>query len=199
MASLLLLSLLSISFLSCVPLSFATVYTVGGPAGWTTPSRAKVNYTDWAANTLFKVGDTLEFNYVPKAHTVLEVTRSDFRYCNKSNPLVKYEDPSGTTAIELAKVGNYYFIDGVGEHCEEGQKFQAKVQSSPSGSISSSPSSGGFAPTLAPSTLSPSLQPAPSPAGAIPPAIASAPPSTTFASNVAYAVITFFISLSSLL
>ncbi|MCO5605012.1 hypothetical protein L7F22_059188 [Adiantum nelumboides] len=193
MASLL-FSLLSICFLSCMRVSFATVYTVGGPAGWTTPSRAKVNYTDWAANTPFKVGDTLEFNYVAKAHSVLEVTRSDFRYCNKSSPLAKFEDASGRTAVELAKVGNYYFIDGVGEHCEEGQKFQAKVQSSPSGSISSSPSSGGIAPTLAPSTLSPSFQPAPA---AIPPATSSVQrPSPTLVPIATVILFTSIITLS---
>eukprot|EP00250_Pteridium_aquilinum_P004090 c14327_g1_i1 orf=81-677(-) len=182
----LLLSLLSISFLSFVKLTVATVYTVGGPAGWTTPSRANVNYTEWASSTPFKVGDTLEFNYVAKSHSVLEVTRTDFRYCNKTNPLATHEDASGKTAVELAKSGNYYFIDGVGKHCEEGQKFQAKVLSTPSGSISSSPSVGGFAPAVAPSSSSSSSSFEPTASPAIPPATAAA--------SSAHTSITFLLS-----
>eukprot|EP00250_Pteridium_aquilinum_P010523 c19449_g1_i1 orf=136-681(+) len=128
----------------------ATVYTVGGPAGWTTPSRAKVNYTEWAANTPFKVGDSLEFNYVYKAHTVLEVIRSDYRYCNKTSPILSFDATTGKTVVELSKPGNYYFIDGVGEHCAEGQKFQAKV----SGVLAEAPSSDqpSASPTIPPAT-----------------------------------------------
>ncbi|KAH7278033.1 hypothetical protein KP509_38G020600 [Ceratopteris richardii] len=114
-------------FMLALPPCIATIYTVGGPAGWTTPSRANVNYTEWASNTPFKVGDTLEFNYVYKAHSVLMVIRSDFRYCNKSNPIMSYDHMSGKTMVKLTKPGNYYFIDGVGDHCELGQKFQARV------------------------------------------------------------------------
>ncbi|KAH7287767.1 hypothetical protein KP509_32G073300 [Ceratopteris richardii] len=160
-------------------LASATLYTVGGPAGWTLPSRAKLNYTEWSENTDFKIGDILEFNYVPKAHTVLEVTRTDFRYCNISNPLTKFDDASGKTTVTLTNPGNYYFIDGVGQHCEEGQKFQARVTNgssshSPSSSIASSPSSG-FNPSLVPSSSPSSLEPALGPSAAIPPAVAAAP------------------------
>ncbi|KAI5055840.1 hypothetical protein GOP47_0029361 [Adiantum capillus-veneris] len=157
--------------------SLATVYTVGGPAGWTTPSRAKVNYTDWASSTLFEVGDSLEFNYVYKAHTVLEVIRSDFRYCNKSNPLASFDDMNGKTIVELTKPGNYYFIDGVGSHCEEGQKFQAKVTGE-----------------ALPDILAPAAEPSASPA--IPPAVAGAP---ALASFPVYALMVFlFIATLSL-
>jgi hypothetical protein len=37
----------------------SSVYLVGGAAGWTTPSRANINYTQWAESTSFVVGDTL--------------------------------------------------------------------------------------------------------------------------------------------
>lgn len=154
----------------------ATIYTVGGPAGWTTPSRAKVNYTDWAANTPFKVGDSLEFNYVYKAHTVLMVIRSDFRYCNKSSPIESYSDATGKTLVELSKPGNYYFIDGIGSHCEEGQKFQAKV-------------SGVIADATAPLSDQPSASPA------IPPATADA--STLSSTSLSILVAVLIAMLSS--
>ncbi|MCO5597172.1 hypothetical protein L7F22_051248 [Adiantum nelumboides] len=157
--------------------SLATVYTVGGPAGWTTPSRAKVNYTEWASSTAFQVGDSLEFNYVYKAHTVLEVIRSDFRYCNKSNPIASFDDMSGKTIVVLNKPGNYYFIDGVGSHCEEGQKFQAKVTGE-----------------ALPDTLAPVAEPSASPA--IPPAVAAAHAGPSF--PVCALMVSVFIAAVSL-
>lgn len=153
---------LSIVVVALLSPSLATVYTVGGPGGWTTPLRAKVNYTEWAANTPFKVGDSLEFNYVYKAHTVLEVIRSDFRYCNKSSPIESFDNMSGKTVVVLSKPGNYYFIDGVGTHCEEGQKFQAKVTGE----------------ALADTAAGPSAEPSASPA--MPPAVAAAPAGAAF-------------------
>ena len=100
--------------------------------------RAVPNVTDWKY---------LNLNYVAKAHSVLEVTRSDFRYCNKSNPIVAHDDANGTTSVELSKPGNYYFIDGVADHCANAsQKFQATVSASAasSSSIASSPSRPGL-------------------------------------------------------
>lgn len=168
---------LAAALLCCVlPPCLATVYTVGGPAGWTTPSRAKVNYTDWAANTPFRVGDSLEFNYVYKAHTVLEVIRSDYRFCNKSTPLESYSAEDGKTPVVLSKPGNYYFIDGIGTHCEEGQKFQAKV----SGVVADA--------------TAPMMSERPSSSPAIPPAAGAA---NAVTSTVIYVVVAAAIALLS--
>eukprot|EP00250_Pteridium_aquilinum_P005154 c15292_g1_i1 orf=263-856(+) len=99
---------------------------VGGPAGWTLPSIANVNYTDWSASQTFVVGDTLYFNYSKEYHNVMVVKKVDYEGCEASSPISTFDD--GATLITLDRSGTFYFLCGVPEHCADGQKVAVRVR-----------------------------------------------------------------------
>ncbi|MBA0777209.1 hypothetical protein Gotri_005261 [Gossypium trilobum] len=119
--------------------SLATVYNVGDASGWATG----VDYSSWASDKTFKVGDSLVFNY-PTSHTVEEVSSSDYSACTVGKAIST--DSTGATAINLKTAGTHYFICGVAGHCENGMKLAVKVESSSSSSSTDKPS------TTSPST-----------------------------------------------
>nr|CAB3453657.1 unnamed protein product [Digitaria exilis] len=102
-------------------LASATTFTVGDSQGWTTG----VNYNSWASSKSFAVGDTLVFDYVAKAHTVTEVTKSGYDTCSGANKLS--DDDSGSTTVTLATPGTHYFICNIPGHCSSGMKFAITV------------------------------------------------------------------------
>ncbi|XP_044494325.1 stellacyanin-like [Mangifera indica] len=105
--------------------SFATVYKVGDSAGWTLPFIGHVNYTDWASNKTFHVGDVLEFTYSNLFHNVEQVTQKKYESCDATSPIASYS--SGNDYIILKTIGHEYFICGVADHCLLGQKVDINV------------------------------------------------------------------------
>uniref|UniRef100_A0A803NMF9 Phytocyanin domain-containing protein n=1 Tax=Cannabis sativa TaxID=3483 RepID=A0A803NMF9_CANSA len=77
-----------------MPISSATVYTVGDTSGWA----MGVDYTTWTSDKTFLVGDSLVFNY-GSSHTVDEVSSSDYSSCTVGNAITS--DNTGTTTISL--------------------------------------------------------------------------------------------------
>lgn len=127
---------------------------VGGPAGWTLPAIANVNYTDWSASQVFVVGDTLYFNYSKEYHNVMEVKKTDYERCEASNPISTFDD--GATFITLDRSGTFYFLCGVPSHCTDGQKVAVKVRKhalSSSSTASSQPSIISPSPLISPSPI----------------------------------------------
>ncbi|GLJ46891.1 hypothetical protein SUGI_0989060 [Cryptomeria japonica] len=61
----------------------ATKYTVGDTKHWA----LEVNYTAWASDKTFHVGDILVFIYSAEFHNVLEVNQSAYSSCLASHPL----------------------------------------------------------------------------------------------------------------
>ncbi|XP_026416428.1 blue copper protein-like [Papaver somniferum] len=108
-------------FFSCFMLSLATDYTVGDTAGWA----SGVNYDTWLTGKTFAVGDTLVFNYGSGAHSVAEVSKSDYEGCSSANALASESD--GATTITLNKAGTRYFICGIPGHCSNGMKLAVTV------------------------------------------------------------------------
>ncbi|KAL5074913.1 hypothetical protein RYX36_013897 [Vicia faba] len=104
--------------------SLATVYTVGDTSGWTIGG----DYSTWASDKTFAVGDSLVFNYGASGHTVDEVKESDYKSCTSGNSIST--DSSGATTIPLKKAGKHYFICGVPGHCTGGMKLSIKVKAS---------------------------------------------------------------------
>ncbi|GAV83250.1 Cu_bind_like domain-containing protein [Cephalotus follicularis] len=98
----------------------ATVYTVGDSSGWTLGA----DYTTWASDKTFEVGDSLVFNY-DSSHTVDEVSASDYKACTSANAITT--DTSGKTTIDLKTAGTHYFICGVMSHCAGGMKLAVTV------------------------------------------------------------------------
>ncbi|KAL5231111.1 hypothetical protein ABZP36_029887 [Zizania latifolia] len=80
-------------------------YTVGAPSG------------SW---------DLQMFNYSRVAHNVLEVSKADYDSCNISHPIATFQ--TGSDTIQLATVGNRYFICGVSSHCVAGMKVTVQIQ-----------------------------------------------------------------------
>ncbi|XP_019153862.1 PREDICTED: early nodulin-like protein 2 [Ipomoea nil] len=101
----------------------ASEFDVGGNDGWVlNPSES---YSHWAARIRFQVNDTLLFRYEKGCESVLEVGEEDYEKCNGENPMKKMDD--GYSVLELDRSGPFYFISGIQENCENGQKIVVVV------------------------------------------------------------------------
>ncbi|KAF3445942.1 hypothetical protein FNV43_RR11119 [Rhamnella rubrinervis] len=98
----------------------ATVYTVGDTSGWT----LGVDYSTWASDKTFNLGDSLVFKFA-SGHTADEVSASDYSTCTTGNAITS--DSSGSTTIPLKTAGKHYFICGIVGHCGSGMKLQVTV------------------------------------------------------------------------
>ncbi|MED6150107.1 hypothetical protein PIB30_069136 [Stylosanthes scabra] len=100
----------------------ATDFVVGDDKGWT----LDYNYTHWAQDKVFVVGDTLVFKYNNNSHNVLKVNQTSFKECNPSDPVGSYQ--TGYDQIPLQTPGKKWYICGIGKHCAEHQmKFAINV------------------------------------------------------------------------
>ncbi|KAM0838439.1 hypothetical protein ACQ4PT_060972 [Festuca glaucescens] len=138
--------------LGCAAAASAVTFTVGDSQGWTVGP----NYATWASGKTFVAGDTLVFNYGSQAHTVTEVTKSDYDACSST----ANGENSGTTTKTLT-AGDHYYICTVGTHCANGMKLAITAADSSSGT----PPAGGAppgasTPPTAPSSPTPSSAPA---------------------------------------
>ncbi|KAH7655547.1 Cupredoxins domain-containing protein [Dioscorea alata] len=107
---------------SCVTWGSATVYTVGDSDGWNTG----VDYSLWANDKTFVVGDSLEFNYASGLHNVDEVSSGDYQSCSTNN--IINSDSSGHTRVYLSSSGRHHFICGVPGYCNQGMKLAVSVE-----------------------------------------------------------------------
>lgn len=57
--------------------------------------------------------------------SVLVVNSSDYKSCNTSNPISKFND--GDTVFEFDRSGFFYFISGKHGHCKSGQRLIIRV------------------------------------------------------------------------
>ncbi|PIN18247.1 hypothetical protein CDL12_09075 [Handroanthus impetiginosus] len=131
------------------------VYKVGDSVGWNVVGN--VDYSSWASSKTFQVGDTLIFEFDPKDHNVLQVSRPDFHSCNTAAPIATYA--TGNDSVVLRRPGHYYYICSFGGHCQAGQKVDIRVPKnhqpaeSPIGSaVPKASSFGPLAPSPSPSS-----------------------------------------------
>jgi len=117
-------------FAICVQISLASYqYRVGGPRGWIVPTGNETEtYNQWAQRNRFHVDDDIYFKYKKLEDSVLLVTQAAYETCNTSNPTAYYDD--GNTVIKLRHSGPYYFISGIQENCNKGQKLIVVVMAS---------------------------------------------------------------------
>ncbi|WCJ24784.1 Blue copper protein [Euphorbia peplus] len=108
----------------------ATVYTVGESSGWA----MGVDYTTWASDKTFNVGDSLVFNY-GGGHTVDEVSAGDYSTCTVGNSITS--DSSGATSIALKTPGTHYFVCAAIGHCGNGMKLALNVKAASAASAGS--------------------------------------------------------------
>ncbi|KZV45319.1 hypothetical protein F511_04057 [Dorcoceras hygrometricum] len=102
--------------------TLATEYMVGDNDGW----NLGVDYTAWAKDKNFYVGDTLMFMYKAGAHDVQKVNVSDFKQCKSTNSSNK-PLTSGNDMITLTSPGKKWYICGIGEHCQKGMQLSITV------------------------------------------------------------------------
>ncbi|KAK9149848.1 hypothetical protein Scep_008605 [Stephania cephalantha] len=122
-----LLLLLSIcaSTITLATLVHATDHIVGANRGW----NPGINYTLWANNHTFYVGDLISFRYQKTQYNVFEVNRTGYDNCTTEGAVGNWS--SGKDFIPLDKAKRYYFICGNGG-CFSGMKVSVVVHELPS-------------------------------------------------------------------
>nr|AFK35170.1 unknown [Lotus japonicus] len=98
----------------------ATDHIVGANRGWN-PGQ---NYTLWANNQTFYVGDFISFRYQKNQYNVFEVNQTGYDNCITEGAFGNYS--SGKDFIMLNKTGRHYFICGNGQ-CFNGMKVSVVV------------------------------------------------------------------------
>ncbi|KAI6673011.1 hypothetical protein NL676_000917 [Syzygium grande] len=99
--------------------SEAWLFHVGGKDGWVqNPSEG---YNHWAERNRFQVNDTLFFKYEKGNDSVLLVTKDDYNSCDTSNPLVSLTD--GGSRFRFDRSGPFFFISGIADRCNAGQRL----------------------------------------------------------------------------
>lgn len=127
-------------------------YVVGDSKGWT----SGVDYTTWAKDKTFGVGDTLTFQY-GSFHNVDEVSKADYSSCSSSNSIQSYSDQN--TKITLSKPGTRYFICGSTGHCSAGMKLAVTVAAA-AAADAPAPSTPKSTPKATPKAATPKAAPA---------------------------------------
>ncbi|XP_061343300.1 blue copper protein 1a-like [Gastrolobium bilobum] len=108
---------LAISMVLFSSVAMATDYNVGDQSGWT----LDFNYTQWAQDKVFRVGDNLVFNYNNSRHNVFKLNATQFQNCsfppsNSNNSL-----STGNDVIQLKLEGKKWYACGVANHCSDHQ------------------------------------------------------------------------------
>ncbi|KAA8530403.1 hypothetical protein F0562_005112 [Nyssa sinensis] len=117
---------LACAALVMIPQVSSTRFIVGAGMGWTT----NVNYTIWAQDKNFYLGDWLFFVYDRNQMNVLEVNSTDYQNCNSDNPLHNWTTGAGRDVVPLNVTRHYYFISGKG-FCYGGMKLAVLVENLP--------------------------------------------------------------------
>ncbi|RDX91672.1 Uclacyanin 1, partial [Mucuna pruriens] len=110
------LAFFAISVVLLSSLAMATDYVVGGDDhGWT----LGYNYTAWAQDKVFHVGDNLVFNYDNSKHNVVKVSGAQFENCSftSDNDVLS----SGKDIVTLKVEGKKWYVCGKAKHCADHQ------------------------------------------------------------------------------
>ncbi|KAJ4958597.1 hypothetical protein NE237_025708 [Protea cynaroides] len=102
----------------------ATDHIVGANRGW----NPGINYTLWANNQTFYVGDLISFRYMKTQYNVYEVNQTGYDNCTIEGAMGNWS--SGKDFILLSKAKRYYFICGNGG-CFSGMKVSVLVHALP--------------------------------------------------------------------
>ncbi|XWS45974.1 hypothetical protein CRYUN_Cryun14cG0025300 [Craigia yunnanensis] len=119
-----------------------TNHTVGGDAGWFFDSKTNtsaIDYSSWAANQTFNLGDYLIFRTSTNQTVIQTYNETTYRSCtmddSSDTDTFQYDggntnfDQSLTIAVALTIEGtNYYFSDADdGVQCQRGMAFEILV------------------------------------------------------------------------
>ncbi|XP_042498457.1 lamin-like protein [Macadamia integrifolia] len=101
-------------------------YIVGKDFGWA----VNVNYTTWAQDKHFYLGDWLFFVYDRNTISVLEVNKTAYDQCIESDLIHNWTTGHGRDVTPLNETKRYYFISGKG-FCFSGVKLSVLVENPP--------------------------------------------------------------------
>ncbi|XP_021667253.2 mavicyanin [Hevea brasiliensis] len=101
--------------------AIGATHIVGDTDGWT----LFTNSSNWVQGKEFHVGDVLEFNYEKGLHNVMQVNSTAYEGCIKDTYMGLFT--GGNDSLFLSEVGRIWFICGVSDHCENGQKLTINV------------------------------------------------------------------------
>lgn len=121
-----LLALMCAMVMVMVPQVYAKRYIVGGKMGWT----SNVNYTVWASDKHFYLGDWLFFVYDRNQMNVLEVNKTNYESCNTDHPMANWTTGAGRDVVPLNTTRHRYFVSGKG-FCYGGMKLSVRVEKPP--------------------------------------------------------------------
>ncbi|XP_038713013.1 lamin-like protein [Tripterygium wilfordii] len=110
-----------ISALATISPTTATDHIVGANKGW----NPGINYTLWANNHTFYVGDLISFRYQKTQYNVFEVNQTGYDNCTTEWAVGNWS--SGKDFVPLNKAKRYFFICGNGQ-CFNGMKVSVLVQ-----------------------------------------------------------------------
>lgn len=128
---------------SATPAASYTNHTVGGDAGWffnTTTNTSIIDYSKWAANQTFSLGDFLIFKTNTNQTVVQTYNKTTYQSCNtddaSDDDTFHYDAGSNefgearTIAVALTIEGpNYYLSDADdGVQCQNGLSFEIDVK-----------------------------------------------------------------------
>lgn len=68
-----------------------------------------------------------DFKYNKGSDSVLVVNKQDYDSCNTKNPILKLDD--GDSTFKFDKSGPFFFISGIVENCQKGEKLIVVVLS----------------------------------------------------------------------
>nr|GEW10490.1 lamin-like protein [Tanacetum cinerariifolium] len=119
------MSIISFLLLILATTVSATDHIVGANRGW----NPGLNYTLWANNHTFYVGDFISFRYQKFQYNVVEVNKTGYDNCTLDSAVGNWS--SGKDFILLNKSQRYYFICGTGG-CMNGMKVAIRVHPLPS-------------------------------------------------------------------
>ncbi|GMH19348.1 hypothetical protein Nepgr_021189 [Nepenthes gracilis] len=130
---------LAIVFFGSLTCASSEFHLVGGKDGW----KSGVNYTVWAANQSFHVGDWLLFRFDKFAFDILEVNKTSYDKCNGQDFITNITR-GGRDVFQLNESRPYFFICSKG-YCFNGMKLAINVEELPS--PAPSPSTNGVFPS----------------------------------------------------
>nr|QEE59962.1 lamin-like protein [Betula platyphylla] len=120
----LIVSLFLISAAATLSPILATDHIVGANRGW----NPNINYTLWANNQTFYVGDLISFRYQKNQYNVFEVNQTGYDNCTTESAVGNWS--SGKDFVPLNEAKRYYFICGNGQ-CYSGMKVSVLVHPLP--------------------------------------------------------------------
>ncbi|XP_062186202.1 early nodulin-like protein 16 [Phragmites australis] len=102
--------------------SLAAKFVVGDREHWA----PNVNYTAWADQHQFHVGDWLDFEYEKDRYDVVQVNETAYAACDDGGAILRYSR-GRNFAFHLNRTGRFYFICSRG-YCWGGMKVSVLVQ-----------------------------------------------------------------------